>query len=312
MARPFFLTTANFRDQHVALYDFVHGTTAAIWNTRWQVHGYLDAVPDATADDLEARFARGSGISRVNVRRTFAEQSYDEQREELARITLVNTIALYEGWLAALTSAFPGTKSAIELQFPSKGFKGRTTRGVRDALADMTKTTSPAMASAITPGLRARTEYRGTELDDLLLIYRYFKEVRNALVHAGGYADQKLVDAHTQMVTVTKSSAGLNDIPEHYVPVLGQRTALSLYGVIGFGAVVFHMVATIDAELSQTKVAEREFVQRFRERYGLKDLTKAQPKRAKRLSSLTKNLGFPEPRSVQGLDDLLVSERIIR
>lgn len=103
MARPFFLSTSQFRAQHVALYDFVHGTTAALWNTRWQVGGYLAAVPDASKEDIDSRFVRGSGIRGVNVRRTFVEQTWDEHRGELARVALVNTVALYEGWLAALS-----------------------------------------------------------------------------------------------------------------------------------------------------------------------------------------------------------------
>jgi hypothetical protein len=52
----------------------------------------------------------------------------------------------------------------------------------------MTQAKSPTMAAAITPALRARPDYRGKELDDLLLVYRYFKEARNSLVHGGGVA----------------------------------------------------------------------------------------------------------------------------
>ena len=312
MTKPFFLITAQFRAQHTALYDFVHATTAALWNTRWQVNGYLDAVPDATRDDLESRFVLGIGVRGVNVKRTFAEQSWDNHREELARITLVNTIALYEGWLAALSQSFPGGKRVNELQFPSKGVQGRKERGVRDVLADMTKTTSPAMQTGFTAVLRAQAAYRGKELDDLLLIYRYFKELRNALVHNGGIATQKLVDAYAQMSGVTAKSAGLKKTPEHTPPVLGQETPISLYGVIGFGAVVFHIVQTIDTELSQTAVAQREFLQRFKAKYHVRELTKAQPKRSERVRSLSKNVGLPEPKSVQEIDDLLVAKRLIR
>ncbi|MDQ3822069.1 MAG: hypothetical protein M3321_02375 [Actinomycetota bacterium] len=312
MPRPFFLTTAQFRAQHVALYDFVHATTAALWNTRWQVNGYMAAVPDATRDDLESRFVRGSGVRGVNVKRTFAEQSWDEHREKLAQITLVNTVALYEGWLAALAPSFPSGKWANELQFPSKGVHGRAGRGVRDALADMTKTPSSPMQTAFTPVLRAQPQYRGNELDDLLLIYRYFKELRNTLIHNGGVATRQLIDAHAEMTGVTPKSAGLKKMPEHAAPVVGQVTPVSLYGVIGFGAVVFHMVQTIDAELSQTKIAEREFLQRFKGKYRVRELTKAQPKRSERVRSLSKNVGLPEPKSVQEIDDLLVAERLIR
>jgi len=258
------------------------------------------------------RFVLGSGVRGVNVKRTFTEQSWDGHREELARITLVNTIALYEGWLAALSQSFPGGKWANALQFPSKGVQGRKERGVRDALADMTKATSSAMQAGFTPVLRAQRAYRLKELDDLLLIYRYFKELRNALVHNGGVATQQLVDAHAQMSGVTAKSAGLKKMPEHTPPVLGQVTPISLYGLIGFGAVVFHMVQTIDAELSQTKVAEREFLQRFKAKYRVRELTKAQPKRSERVRSLSKNIGLPEPKSVQKIDDLLVAEKLIR
>lgn len=306
------MTTTQFRAQHVALYDFVHATAAALWNTRWQVNGYIDAVPSATRDDLESRFVLGSGVRGVNVKSTFIEQTWDEHREELARITLVNTIALYEGWLAALANSFSNGKWVSELQFPSKGVQGRAARGVRDALADLTKKTSPATQSAFTPVLRSQSPYRGNELDDLLLIYRYFKELRNGLVHNGGMATPQLVDAYAQMSGVTLKSAGLKKMPEYSVPALGQATSISLYGVIGFGAVVFHMVQTIDAELSQTVAAEREFLQRFKAAYGVRELTKSQPKRNKRIRSLSKNLGLPEPKSVQKLDDLLVAQRMIR
>ena len=312
MARPFFETTAQFREQHIALYDFVHATTAALWNTRWQVSGYLSAQPDATRDDLESRFVLGSGVRGVNVRRTFAEQTWDEHREELARITLINTVALYEGWLAALSRSFPDGKWTTELQFPSKGVHGRKERGVRDALTDMTMATSNAMEAGFTPVMRAQKAYRLKALDTLLLIYRSFKELRNAVVHNGSKATQQLVDAEAQIRGVTPKVAGLKKMPELAQPVLDQAAPVSLYGVIGFGAVVFHIVQTLDAELSQTKVAEGEFLRRFKAKYPVPKLTTVQPKRSERIRALSKNLGLPEPRSVQKIDELLVAEKLIR
>jgi hypothetical protein len=310
VARPFFLATANYRVQHVALFDFVHGTTAALWNTRWQVRGYIEAVPGATATDLEARFVLGSGIRGVNVKRTFLEQTWDEQRAEVARIVLINSVALYEGWLASVTRGFSGGAWADELQFHSKGVQGRKARGVRDALTGMTKQKSPTMASELTPLLRAQPQYHEPELDDMLLIYRYFKEVRNALVHAGGLATAQLVKAHQDLQKVTTKSARLKEIPEHYPPAAGQPVEFSLRGVIGLTAVVLRLVMTIDAELSQTQVAEDEFVQRFRDRYGTVVLPGGQPQRSRRVRLLTKNLGFPEPKSVQKIDELLASEAL--
>jgi hypothetical protein len=165
-----------------------------LWNTRWQVDGYLGAVPDATRADLEGRFVLGSGVRGVKRQAHIRRAELGGAPRGAGTIALVNTIALYEGWLAALSRSFPGVKSN-ELHFPSKGVRGRTERGVREALIDMTKTTSAAMQTGFAPVLRAKPHYRGKELDELFLVYRYFKELRNTLVHSGGVATQRLVDA---------------------------------------------------------------------------------------------------------------------
>jgi hypothetical protein len=74
-------------------------------STRWQVGGGLAAVPNASRDDLEHRFVTGSGIHGVNVRTTFLDQSWAEQTQELARITLINTVVLYEAWAEDIPSS---------------------------------------------------------------------------------------------------------------------------------------------------------------------------------------------------------------
>lgn len=69
MPAPFFTSTAAFKNQYTALFDFLQPTAAALWNLRWQVRGYLATVPDATKEDLMGRFVQGSGIHSVNLRR---------------------------------------------------------------------------------------------------------------------------------------------------------------------------------------------------------------------------------------------------
>lgn len=311
MPQPFFRSTARFRAEHAGLYAFVHGVTAALWNTRWHVGGYLAAVPDATREDLESRFVRGSGIHGVDVRRTFVEQSWDDHTEELARITLVNTAALYEAWLADIVQPFGSKKFAKELQFPSKGICGRTSRGVRDALADMTVSTSPAMESDVAVVLRKQRSYHVDKLDDLLLVYRYFKELRNSLVHQSGAATPTLVDAYTNIKGLTGADIGSKEFPVHHAPVIDAQTRLSLRGVIGFGGLVYSLVTTIDAVLAATTVAEQDFLQRFASVYDGSTLPVAQAERSRRVRGIVVKLGLPKLQSAPQLEKLLVANGLI-
>ncbi len=227
-------------------------------------------------------------------------------------MALINVVALYEEYVAALSRAFGGTAFAQDLQFPSKGVAGTTRRGVRNALADMTNSKSPAMLSGFTHMLRAQRSYRGKELDHLLLIYRYFKEMRNALLHEGGIATRRLRKAYEGMGGVSRSSVRMKELPRHVEPVEGEPTALPLRGVIGFGGVVFYMATTIDAELSQTPVAEKEFLDRFRSRHQIRDLPSTEPRRSGRVRSLVEGLELPRPDTAKGIESLLVAEGLVR
>src|SRR5437016_5497131 len=53
VARCFYPSTESFRSQHSDLFDFVHGSAAALWNMRWQVQGYLSVVPRASEEELK-------------------------------------------------------------------------------------------------------------------------------------------------------------------------------------------------------------------------------------------------------------------
>ena len=237
----------------------------------------MAAVPDASHQDLQHRFVLGSGIHGVNVRRTFVDQSWAEQTEALAQITLNNTVALYEAWAANISKLFGGKSLAKELQFPSKGHRGRRSRGVGDALGDMTKRKSSSMDAEFVPAVHRQRAFHDDKLDDLLAVYRYFKELRNSLLHSGGLATGALVKAHGDLQGMNGGSIGLKEFPEHHPPTLGNRTPISLRGVIGFGAVVFSIVTTLDALLAPTSQGEDVFVARVMSIYDGRTLPSTDP-----------------------------------
>lgn len=289
----FFPTSSAVADRLTETFDFVWATATAQWNLRWQVDGFLRANPSASDEDLKSRFALGSGIRGANLRRSCIESSWASQQEMFARVLLIEFCALYEAWIDGTLDALrQNSTHAKNLQFPSTAG-----RGVSAALSALQSIVSPELEHCIYPVLLTNRKNSVGKLENLLSCYRYFKECRNAIIHHGGEATQKTVDAYASFSSETPASLGVAEVPQH-VPVrsLGDPVSLSLRGVVGFGEVVLKLVTTLDAELSKTNGAEHVLVQEWTPRHGRNyNLPADASAQVTRIVKLVRKLGLETP-----------------
>ena len=235
------------------LFDFIWPTAIALWNLRWQVAGFLSVVPEATHDEVAARFVIGSGIRGADIRAMHQNVSWDQQKSRFAEFTLANIFAIYESWARRLvyTSRLRGVNDR-DLFTVGDG----VSRGLGVFIRQANAMTSPTMQSSLQPGFRAHKKVHVAQLDNMLKCYRHFKEVRNCLIHNGGVADQRMVDAYLDFLPVSSASAlRTKESIQHYPAVLGETTRLSLRGVVGFCDIVLRMMITIDAEISGSSIS---------------------------------------------------------
>jgi hypothetical protein len=120
-------------EQITRLSDFVSPTVVAMWNLRWQVNGFLSAYPEASQEDLVARFALGSGVRGNEIRRACVDVTWEKQKARFASILLMNTISIFEEFtdrIASLAlSGLAKDKATRDLQFPTV----RTRKGYQRA-----------------------------------------------------------------------------------------------------------------------------------------------------------------------------------
>ncbi len=290
----FFSTSSAVADRLTETFDFVWATATAHWNLRWQVDGFLRAHPSATDEDLKSRFALGSDIRGANLRRSCIESSWPSQQEMFARILLIEFCALYEAWIDGTLEALGHNSThAKNLQFPSTAG-----RGVGAALSALQTNVSPELEHCLYPVLMTNRKNSLGRLENLLSCYRYFKECRNAIIHHGGLATQKTVDAYKSFAGETTASLGVAEVPQH-APVrsLGDSVSLSLRGVVGFGEIVLKLVTTLDAELAKTKEAEQILARSWNSLHGRNYNLPADPRAQEtRLVKLVRKLGLETPR----------------
>ncbi len=332
-AAEFYGATRDFRSQHTALYDFVHPMTAAVWNLRWQVRGYTIERPEVTEAELWARFVQGTGIEYWrNLRRVFLQSTWEAHEAEIAKFVLLGMTALFEGWAEELVGVFPGNRASRRdrikgLQFP-KGWVGPNPRsgaypapGAKSVVATLAGSRDPDMGGFRGILQRRRKanavseKYSLAELDALLSVFRYFKEVRNAISHQNGRATSELVYAQQQAAALTATDLRLSRIPSMPAVAVGAPVSVSPKATLEYSEVVLRIVLTVDAELSDaTGAARAELFRLWRDQWGAKP-PRLHPNSARwprQVEQWLIRARLPVPQPIEPVIRLLRSEGLVR
>lgn len=311
----FFLPSKAVASRITETFGFVWPTAAAIWNLRWQVQGLVGAYPSISEKELLGRFVDGSGIHGVNLRGACIEKSWEDQQEQFAKFLLFELCALYESWSEAIAEqlSLPGD-SWKSLQFPSGITPGGQPSGIAKILNLIAGNASPTFSASFHSSLKTNRKYSPKYLEELLICYRYFKELRNYLIHGSDSAHRKLVIAERNYSVLTAAALGATERPEFFPVASSASPKPSLRGVVGFGEVVLKMVCTIDIAFAATSFAEHDFRRRWKIENGKTPslvATLDAPRRNRRIGVLTRKLGLPSPAITPGFLAWLRSEGLV-
>jgi hypothetical protein len=279
-----------------ALFDFVQPTVVALWNLRWQVHGFLSLVPNATVEDLANRFALGSEMRGQELRRACVDTPWEQQKSEFAEFVLSSLIAAFEnftGQLADMGNKSQARKVSKGLQFPPSK-PGSTRDGAPWALS-LLRAPSSSLRGVFKQASIAHNRYSGNNLENLLICYRFFKCMRNMVAHNGGRADQETLDAYNRFAQIANAAKlGLAEVPKHHSVTLGQPVKLELRGVIGLSDVVLRLIRSYDAELCDSVVAEEQIKLRVKPIPTKRQFAKKGASE-RRIENLIYGSGLPKP-----------------
>lgn len=311
----FFTATRNAHTQITMLFDFVAPTATAMWNLRWQVSGYLNVLPNATKEQLDARFTEGTDIRGANLKRSCIDHSWEDQKEAFGRVVLVNAIAIYEGWIEEILKALGKNTKQFQTALQTPDTLAGPPSGITWAIGSLTAVESVNLRDLFHLPLSKGRNYALSKINAMMLCYRFFKELRNCDMHRGGVADQRLLDAFVQFSAVAAPNLlGVAEVPAHVTPVLGSPVKVGLRGAIGFTSIIFKIIATLDAEFCRSEHAEKPFRDKWKVTHLRSDqmLPSDRKKRASIVTTKAFNAGFPEPTDPNRLGDWLNSLGLIR
>lgn len=309
VAEAFFFETEASRERLSDLFDFVWPTAAALWNLRWQVQGFLKEVPNATKAQLENRFTFGSHLSSTDLRISCVHRSWDEQKEIFAGFILSNAIATYEFWADALMKELGApAQDSKKLQFPDRPGKP----GIQSFVAQQTSAKSVPLDIELYPRYAAKKKYDWPRVQNLALCFRYFKEIRNSIMHGGGIATQVAAVAYANFLPVSdRHSLGMRANIEIFPVIEGQPVKLSLRSVVGFSDVLIRLMHSIDAELMRGKPAEATLKRRLMNRSYPMMLSSDARRRHHQICLRCATSGLSKPAKSDELYKYMVAEGLI-
>lgn len=279
------------RDAHfeiTRIFDFIQPTIVALWNLRWQVQGFLSQVPAASSHDLANRFALGSEMRGGELKRACVDTPWDRQKAAFAEFILVTIIAVFEEYTARIAELAVPARSqrsvSKRLQHPSTG--------AQSAMAQLAVPSS-VLSGVFQAGVLSNKRHAPQTLNNLLVCYRFFKEMRNMLAHNGGMASQQCLDSYSAFQPIATAAAlGLPEVPKYQPVLLNAPIQLELRGVIGLSDVILRIIATYDGQLASSVLAENEVLRRIAPVQKKNQLIKA-TQRDRRILSMVHNAGLP-------------------
>ena len=303
----FFEATQGFRRQYTDVFNFVKVAAPSLWNMRWQVRGYRESNPSVTKDELMGRFVRGSTVVSADLV-GFIEVPFEDHLEQLARLQLFTVISLYERWLEDL--GFLTAAEKKRLQFPRSSTRSlsaedvaRRVQGGRSSVMEDFRST-----------LQGDSYYARSEINDLLIAYRLFKEVRNTFMHEGEMPNPTLLACYTALTSLPSLPFGRSargKVLPHVAS--GDPVRITLGGAASASTVVLKLVMTLDAEFALSSTGEGEFLGRWQRHFTSTPWIRGTAQRQEnRTKSLVMSTGLWRPASVGQIQPFLISKGLLR
>lgn len=304
MKDVFFSATQRALSSITSTYDTVWPIAVGLWNLRCMVNGVKNEFPSITEAQMAAKFSLGSGIYGVNYKRAFIEHSWEKQQSDFAWILLNGTVPIFEGWLEELRQTIFTDMKIKDMQFPMS---------VQTEVSRLTCDCSNVLRNSFYMVYLGKRERCYSQIIALMHCYRIFKEARNCYMHNGLKASQNLVRAYSDFLPyATTTALGVSEVPEFFVPTLGNEVEISLRGVVGFSYILIKIMVSLDTELLCARAAEKEFLDRYNAKHRILRTLKPDVVGARaQVRRYVQNCGFAKPDNVDDMISFLLSNHLI-
>ena len=199
----FFTASEDALDMISREYDLIHPLRASLKYVRKNVANLSDiSMAQSMIDPSEE-------IHGVNYQKAFISDSWEKQEEELAWMLLNSLFAIHEGWASEIFNIFKGTEFPTEFKF-SQNLEKTNLSALFSSYFVTPALQSTMIDSVMQNAYITKNNLDVGKLDTYMLMYRYFKELRNCYMHHNGKITDRVVNAYTAYTLIVTCEADVD------------------------------------------------------------------------------------------------------
>lgn len=317
----FFSASQTVDDQLGKTFAFIWASYAGLRELWWQVRGFKQNFPNLHISNIYDKFFAGLPLpGGVDLKHICIDTDWDSHEEKFARWLLFDACTMYEGWAEKVCSqVYPPNQAencAKQIQFPNGNNSNGNPTGFQLAVQRANQNKSAFITTEFFPSLSRGKYNKWSQLQELLIGYRYFKECRNSFIHSDGNITPEILNAHANFQTVLISNPklvrGIFTLP---IGTLGEKLTLTTKDIILFTRIIKYLIATFDSALCISHQCENILEDRLRVLTSINNkwhsLPHDQTKREQRIHRMLTASKIPEPASITNVDLWMVTKGII-
>ena len=310
MPNVFFRATEDALDKITAVFDFIHPLRASYLYTRNVINHEHAINSNLNNKDFQQLIDPKNVIHGVNYRKAFIDTTYEYQEELLSWVLLNNIFAIHEGWAQRIYDEVFVSFGYNERAFIKKLEYDNLTSEMKSYFVKSSKK-SKITTNAFWNTYLSASKLDISKLDNYMLMYRFFKELRNCFMHNNFSASQNVIDAYNAYnVIANQSDLCIDEVPVIDSPTINTPIKLNIRGVIGFSHFIQRILIISDLYLLQTKAAEMELVNRKPQSWNIQTLS-SDPSRCKgQITRYATKSGLLKPVYSEDLKNFLISHEI--
>ena len=256
MATTMYLATQFAHQEITRAFDLVWALDVGLWNLRTTADQYFRDHPEANNREAQDAIVKGLTVHGLNLKRISSELSWAYEEQYIAQLLLINAIAIFDTWVDDyIDSVLLACSNNQKTRIAAAGKQGE--------FSTLDSAISQEAHSALAGYFHCHTKKQDMYIENLRLVYKYFKSCRNCCAHGNRMFSDVAERNYNAIKSMTKADCGLNEFPKIVAAVNGAPLELILRGVVGFYDVMIRIVDHYDAVAADLVSIENELIKRW-------------------------------------------------
>lgn len=254
--KTFFIETQSINEQMGEFLNFTWASYAGLREMWWQVKGFSHCFPDVDNKVFKEKFLSGLDLpGGVDLESVCLNIEWNEHVHRFSKSLIFEACTMYEAWVEMICEhVLPGDdKAKKSLQYPSKNGSD----GYMRVINKVNLNTSAFIKDNFFPIVSTHKMNRWGRINDFLVMFRYFKEIRNSFIHGSGRVSPSIIDCYNEVVTFQNARGHLTKFPiKLSQPTINTRIDISLRDSVIFFSYIKYLMITFDAAICVSSNAE--------------------------------------------------------